>query len=493
MRRLISIFVLVLLSGLASTPALAQFSKSGLGWVGLADPSAPTILFVNGIKNSGEQSATSSRDLRDTLVRYGLEPQKYNHQYFYSASEGIGPKFSDSDLSEVAVQTALSGEFWNADPYFKNLGQRYLDMQKYVNSLTGTVKRVSMVTSLLKGSIEEILTKSSGIVVVSHSQGNLYSEAAYAMLVAEGKNDLLKRVKFVGVASAAGYAPSGRWVTHNADDIIRLGIPALIDWYASSYRPLPNNFIACYSYLSILVGCGYSVPWPAIDPVGHGFSEVYLNDKLTSIDDNQSLPYVIFRHVIDSLGEIRANLLIERFDDYILDKKYWTKTAGSVTLLNGIATLSCGAAANTKGKLEISGDKGIVIEARFAGTGINRSSGIYLFDTTRDTTDAVGFGDTNYSASNATAGMFFNGSGAFATPRQYGSGTSVSTYKEYRLTITGNSAKIERGTTLAAIEDSYTATLPSSIVGKKFYLHFGSGTAPYCPGTQFDWIRVSNP
>ena len=202
----------------------------------------------------------------------------------------------------------------------------------------------------------------------------------------------------------------------------------------------------------------------------------------------------IFQVDVSSPSPGTANLFSDRFDGTALDSTYWTSTgSGALSVTSGFAILNCAAQVNTKGKLEISGDKGIVIEARFAGTGYARSSGISLYDVLRDTTDAIAFGDTNYSAWNADPGMFLNGSGTFGTPMQFGNGRSTSMFKEYRLTIIGKAVTIERGDTLATITEQYSVALPNSIVGHKFYLSFWSGSPPFCPGTSFDWISVREP
>ena len=182
-------------------------------------------------------------------------------------------------------------------------------------------------------------------------------------------------------------------------------------------------------------------------------------------------------------------------DDFIgssgLSSSRWTVIDGSISTSGGFADVSCGSQATTRSKIEISGDSGIVVEARFAGTGANRSSGAYLTDANSAGRDNIAFGDTNYSAGNATPGMFVNGSGAFQTPRQFGSGNSVSAFKEYRFTVIDRTVRVERGNTLANIEEAFNVDLPTSVNGRRFFITFFSGSAPYCPGTTFDWIRAS--
>ena len=179
----------------------------------------------------------------------------------------------------------------------------------------------------------------------------------------------------------------------------------------------------------------------------------------------------------------------DSFDGTSLQSAYWT-AIGATTVANGTVSMACGGSASTKGKLVLSGDNGIVIESRFVGTGSNRSSAIYLYDVANDTVNSILVGDTNYSAANATPGMVIGGAGAFQTSAQFGTGTSVSTYKEYRLTLVDKTLTVERGDSLASLNERLSVTLPTSVTGKSFYMVLSGGNSPYCPGTSFDWINV---
>jgi hypothetical protein len=107
---------------------------------------------------------------------------------------------------------------------------------------------------------EADLSAGQKVLVVAHSQGNLYANAAYDRLVADGAN--VGAIAIASVASAANVAKSGEYVTSTADLVI-----ASLGQY---FPTLPANLTLA--------------PAPAYDPLGHGYSEIYLNPELAAFD-----------------------------------------------------------------------------------------------------------------------------------------------------------------------------------------------------------------
>ena len=178
-------------------------------------------------------------------------------------------------------------------------------------------------------------------------------------------------------------------------------------------------------------------------------------------------------------------VLFDTFDGVALDGGKWTEVragTGVATVNGGTVTFGADASANTSGKVTISGSR-IVVEGRFTGLGATRDTTISLIDVA--TGDLITFGDTSYQG----FGLYSYGTGQYLFAQQNQGGTTAA-YKEYRLTIDGNALTLQRGDVLDAFTESRTATLPTSIVGKTFYLRISTAGISYSPGT-FDWVRVN--
>lgn len=197
---------------------------------------------------------------------------------------------------------------------------------------------------------------------------------------------------------------------------------------------------------------------------------------------------LIRAHVNTSCGTSFAAepaALFDEFNSSALDANKWTEVragTGVATVSGGTVTFGAFASANTQGKVTFGGSR-IVVEGRFTGLGASRDTTISIVDANNG--DVIYFGDTNYF----NYGFYSYGTGQLAFAQQNQGGTT-SAYKEYRLTIDGMSVLIERGDTLANISQTRTATLPASIVGKRFYLRISTASPNYSPGT-FDWVRVT--
>lgn len=162
---------------------------------------------------------------------------------------------------------------------------------------------------------------------------------------------------------------------------------------------------------------------------------------------------------------------------------------GPVTINNGLVEFGRLGRISTKNKVTFSGDNTIVIEGRTASTGALHDTSVMLVDTTSG--DQILMGETNY----AGWGFYAIGIGSYklkepgsdpTNPLHLGGITTA--FMEYRLTITGDRIKIERGPTLANITQTGSGTLGRSIVGRTFHVSIGAAWA-YYPAT-WDWIRV---
>lgn len=279
--------------------AMAIPCQPGPGAECQGNTTATTILFINGINNSQTQVELSAKKLIESLKADGLPPSTYNLEHFFNPTDGFF-----NDTAEVRRQAAISNLYLATGNYYKSLGDYYNARYAIVDGLSGVEQRIVSVAGQLKQNIKDILATSAGIVIVPHSQGNLYVEAAYAMLQADGNTALLSRIRVVGVAVAAATTPSGRYITHDSDRVIWFG--PLSERVATSllndFIPKAPNETACIAFF-----CGESISWTGfIDKTAHGFQEVYLNQSLTSQASGVAFPKIIFGLISASLSEIDA-------------------------------------------------------------------------------------------------------------------------------------------------------------------------------------------
>jgi len=358
--------------------------------------------------------------------------------------------------------------------------------------------------------INKVKSKGSAIVI-AHSQGNMLANLAYASIASEMGNETSKMIRVVNVANNSEISVNGLDFTHIDDKALELleNLPI-----ASVFRrstPACNFLLVCRFVRSPPQFGGASFPGPSTsdiipDSLHHNFVEVYLSEN--------PLPDVLYPNEIGVTFTQGATHFRDRFEDFVyaaanslsssqvgnpisqfsdqfdgsaLQSAYWTGV-GSISVGNGLANFACAANASTKNKITFSGGK-IVVEGGFYGASgpnvIGRTTLMNIVDVASG--DLIQFGDTNYSVP-GLYGLYYAATGAYYL-YQHGNSASTGAYKEYRLTVEGNSLKLERGDTLAAITETVNATLSGSIVGRTFYLQIGSGYLPYCPST-FRWVSV---
>lgn len=274
-----------------SLNALSQ--TKGDGYEFQANKNTITILFVNGITNDAPKAALSSDVLMSTLYRSGLQKNKYNHAYYWNPTEGFV-----KDNNELKLQAKISDQFYktNKSDYYAKLGQYY--NQTSSNGSDATLNRIILTSTGLKNRIINILNYSTGIIIVPHSQGNFYTESAYAMLIADGRADLTNRIRVVGVASVAASTPNDRYITSSTDKAIISQQTQTSD--LKSYSTLSANQTPCIGNT-----CGSDIDWHAIDDTGHGFLEVYTNFGITNTQ-NTSFPDIIYAFVSKSIEELNS-------------------------------------------------------------------------------------------------------------------------------------------------------------------------------------------
>ena len=297
-----------------------------------------TILFVNGIKNDLSQAQSSSLEI-SKLLGWDAEKNNFNFTYFFNPTEGF-----ISDTIELSVQSEISSLAMQAvggnsvsiktddalkTNYYLSLGKKYTlnennrdaflteanslknDLLNPVSQgkrdrLLATVRALDTAFSL-KNKIETILNKNiqANLVIVPHSQGNFYTEAAYAILMYENKQELLKRIRVVGVASVAGSTPNNTYLSGKQDNAVFVGQSNIAKSFPP-YTPLPFNETGCYfPCTNWLETTNVLLQEYTGDIALHGFGEIYLSDKVISTEKRESYRLIIREYIYKFMTDLR--------------------------------------------------------------------------------------------------------------------------------------------------------------------------------------------
>lgn len=313
-----------------------------------------------------------------SLTANNIDASKFQFRFFYNSTEG-----SFGDVTELRLQAALSSQAkklatsGDVDEYYDKLGSLYKiissggaacsDFMTYradlfpwstaiykYNSLNSRERqaekeacaRIISTTNNLKGIFIKRIADGP-LIVVPHSQGNFYTEAAYGLLKYERYSDITK-IRVVGVAAIAMHPIGGKHVTIEQDNALyllqALNTEGILN---SEYSPAAPSFIGCV----IALGCngtnttnadperiaiaansqgidlvsylnrfdGMASVWPELRdyllsriPAGtsyllHEFIPIYLNDKLGDWRTGTPLPKIISNFVISAAKELGIN------------------------------------------------------------------------------------------------------------------------------------------------------------------------------------------
>lgn len=334
-----------------------------------------SILFVNGIMNDYQGACDSATALMTSLKGNGIDANKFQFRFFFNPTEGgLG------DVTELRMQAALSSyarklaTSGDVDEYYDKLGSLYKTISsgsttcsdffayrsdifpwstiiyKYNNlnvlerkAEKEACDRIIATTNRLKSVFVKRLLDGP-LIVVPHSQGNFYTEAAYGILKYERYADIGK-IRVVGVAAIAKFPVGGKYVTIEQDNALYLlqainteGI------FKSEYSPAPPSNVACV----ISLGCngtntantdpaliadaantsgidiisyldrfdGMASVWPELRdyllnriPSGtsyllHEFTPIYLNEKLGDWRTGTSIPKLVANLVVSAANEL---------------------------------------------------------------------------------------------------------------------------------------------------------------------------------------------
>lgn len=271
MNKLLSLFSMFLIFSIQTSRAVdLTCSKDGT-----------TILYVNGVDNS-QKDAADSRDAVEKLKLNSSLDKKPDVLYRYCYNDSHGKKLDfieataqklreltgiSRDASYAAVTSYLNGGIALIPPLLKalltfaNLDPDYVNYQQLVNYETQD-------TNELKNKIKQIMiTDKRKLVIISHSQGNLFTNFAHDELMQENPDyvDLQKVLGNFQVASPASsvHIQKNDHLTNNQDFI--LNTPFSLSWNALLGSPLDTP---------------PADPRPESDQeVCHSFIDTYLSNK----------------------------------------------------------------------------------------------------------------------------------------------------------------------------------------------------------------------
>jgi PKD domain len=241
------------------------------------------IVYVNGIMNTEDQARCSLGSLRQLT---DADAQQSDFDLFYNPSQ-MGVQGFANDTAELRLQASNSDRATDiaqndytikirgaSARYNFALGKLYsdrLEVETYENEVE---REVYIRTDSLYSYLKEQVEKGKSITVVAHSQGNFYVEAAIAMMRYHDEDDVVSKIKVIGIAPVSSTTPSGVYFSLKGDralDLQRKQTSLL-----KFYKVLPSNTGGCLG-ASVSAACGQVAKLSALDWMTHSFSQVYLS------------------------------------------------------------------------------------------------------------------------------------------------------------------------------------------------------------------------
>jgi hypothetical protein len=183
------------------------------------------VVRVGGIYNPTGGWSYDSMELRDQAQienrarEETTKKSKILRKKYPDWSEDIFQKFEESyyldRLAELTIAYFLDSKFFDQDGSIENAAGGDGSDSEFIGSVI--LKVVA--------AIEERLLSGRRVVVVAHSQGNHFIQAAHALLRNRLSYEQLEGLQVVGVAVVSATTPNDKWVTIAQDDTV-------YGWYA---------------------------------------------------------------------------------------------------------------------------------------------------------------------------------------------------------------------------------------------------------------------
>lgn len=232
-----------------------------------------SVIYVNGVSKPNEQDISDSADALRTEIAHFNVTCVAEVNYFWNDSHLFGfwdllVEFTTQKATELGVgfvdlytQVYLAafgiGSTLSQANQEQLLSRTAALIQGIALSTTpGANLTVGRVVQQLRDRVVTELGRGTAVVLVAHSQGNLFANEAFTAVQAKVPQSISQGMAVVNVANASINAPSGLWLTAHQDRVI------------SALGPfaLSSNFDA---------NGAKNLDW-----TGHGFVEVYLSRTL---------------------------------------------------------------------------------------------------------------------------------------------------------------------------------------------------------------------
>ena len=307
-------------------------------------PNGVDVIFVNGISNSPTDAVNSmvtlKRKVIDSLVPSTSE--KIQVMNIYNPTSGL--MIDSQELRDQAQAEEEAAEFTR--DYIKdiqskrqNLGAatiarlekvifsehlRYIVTRDFLHSkkwyeikqdgsiqdVNGSTDSENIGPTILKivSAIEERILSGRRVIVVAHSQGNFFVEAAYSILKNKLSQEQLSGLQFVGVAVVSATTPNNKWITVSQDHTVYWGQGEnaftsgnIYAYPLGTYNSPKGNFDAVSYYPS-----KEENPQPSSlniykwDLLAHNFIKIYLNENIVLDNDHSVSTLNYMRELVKS-------------------------------------------------------------------------------------------------------------------------------------------------------------------------------------------------
>jgi len=268
-----------------------------------------SIVYVNGASNSndyqidGSVSAfinTVSLNPDGSANKYmGKIPRNiyYIHKIYETKNETLATIPCQKTLSELALPDGIGSIYQPSQKleYLRNLGDKYSNILNFgfipqCNGINLPVSYMRDRTISLYNFISKNAT--NGVILVGHSQGNFFIEAALGLMVYNNKD--ISKVRMVNIASMVpssfNYINVSQDKALYSDEIYKLyslEIPARVLW--GGLQPIQNRTL-CLDNCKTISTNQNLVDAAKADPEAHGIVSTYLNEKIFSIENKLSMP-----------------------------------------------------------------------------------------------------------------------------------------------------------------------------------------------------------
>ncbi|GHU30222.1 hypothetical protein AGMMS50256_16730 [Betaproteobacteria bacterium] len=322
----------IYLNGISNTIEDAWDSRDALASkiISKISPNVEEKIFVGNIYNpTGGLFDFLELQLQGEIYKEAAEQARNETPEYIEGKKKENPNLSNADLLELESSLYLEKLAELQMEKFlqsKNFGEVQQDGSIYDATGNGSGSDyIGPVILNIVATIKERLLAGRRVVIVAHSQGNLFIEAAYTLLKNDLTDDQLKGLQVVGVAVVSPTTPNNKWVTLKQDRAVNTAYPLLGVAFPLGY---PNgNFDATAAELWSAPSTRYLAEY---DLAIHNFIKIYLNDNIFLSSNSILFP-----------SENRDSTIRRRVEDLVRDAIEHTETPASVISLGAItATLA---------------------------------------------------------------------------------------------------------------------------------------------------------